>query len=323
MKCRAWCAACSREGESMATLTEPFVVVSRFDAGGLGELFHCRDARGVEFAAKFPKGAGPEAQRMIDDEERRFCRHQGAFVVQYLQPVRHQDGRRGFAMELMEGSLSALVAQQGALAPARALVFFGQMARGLAEVHASAMGAFHGDLKLANVLFRGATAKLADFGLARGGVGQTIYFGAHQGGTPGYMPPEGLASAKGDVYSAGVVLWAMLAGREPDPGMGPNQQLVLRPELHGLLEGMLCRDPARRLSIQQVLQRLATVGAECGLVVAPAPVTSSGPRVGEVVLGAMLLAGAVAAISAFFGGGKEWDSSVGRYRGPDGKFVSG
>lgn len=238
-------------------LVEPFQVVKTFEGGGLGQLLHCRDAQGIDFAVKLPKDRSKESQQLITDEERRFIRHQGQFVVRYFGQMAHQDGRRGFAMELMEGSLSGLVAQRGALSAHEALRYFRQVVQGLEEVHASAPGAFHGDIKLANVLYRGASAKLADFGLARGGLGQTRMLGPHMGGTPGYLPPERWTSQRGDVYSAGVLLWALLAGQEPHPVSGPTVQLSLPPLHTRLLAGMLARDPQHRLTIHQVKQMLS------------------------------------------------------------------
>jgi len=305
----------------MKTLTAPIQVLAQFEGGGLGELLHCRDAQGLEFAAKFPKNSAVENQQLIDDEQRRFVRHQGQNVVSYYGPVVHSDGRRGFAMELMEGSLSGLVGKTGPLTPTRALGFFAQVARGLAEVHDSAPGAFHGDIKLANVLYQGDTAKLADFGLARGGIGQTIHLGEHGGGTPGYLPPEAMASARGDMYSLGVMLWALLAGREPHSQHGPNIQLALRPALSVLLRSMLQPDSRSRPDIHEVLRRLPSVQAEAANI-APAPAKpSSGSGFGALIAGGAMLFGGIMLASLIFGDDKTWDPSVGRYRGPDGRFM--
>lgn len=305
----------------MRTLISPIQVLAQFEGGGLGELLHCRDAHGVEFAAKFPKNSAVENQQLIDDEQRRFVRHQGKNVVSYYGQVVHADGRRGFAMELMEGSLSGLVEKTGALPPTRALMFFAQVVRGLAEVHGSASGAFHGDIKLANVLYQADAAKLADFGLARGGVGQTIHLGKHGGGTPGYLPPEAMASARGDIYSLGVMLWALLAGREPHPQHGPNVQLALRPALSELLRSMLQPDPRMRPDIHDVLRRLPSVQAEAANI-APAPAKhSAGSGFGTLVAGGAMVFGIIGLISLIFGEDKTWDPSVGRYRGPDGRFM--
>jgi serine/threonine protein kinase len=235
-------------------LVPPFRIEGQFVGGGLGQLLKCVDGADLQFAGKLPKDASPESQSLIDDEFRRLLRHQSRHVVELYGPIQHSDGRRGFAMELMEGSLADIVAQRGALDVRDALNFFRQLALGLADIHGSATGAHHGDIKTANVLFRNSTAKLSDFGLARGGEGQTTIVGGHQWGTRGYMPPEGYTSPAGDVYSAGVTLWAMLVGREPDPIRGPWVITLKRPAaVVAMLDRMLSTDPTRRPSVQSVV----------------------------------------------------------------------
>ncbi len=236
-------------------------VVDEFDGGGLGKLLKCRDERGQLFVAKFPKDSSWQGQQLIDDEMRRFERHQGQNVVKYLGPVVRKDGVRGFAMELMDGDLASLIAGSGALAPAAAMAYLLPVVRGLAEVHASSPGAFHGDIKTANILHKQGRAKLADFGLARGGVGQTQMFGPHTWGTPGYMAPEGLASAQGDIYSLGMVFLVVLVGLEPRPGASLRLQLPVHPELEALVNRMLHREPHLRPSIHEVLHQLESMQA--------------------------------------------------------------
>jgi serine/threonine protein kinase len=250
--------------ENEMELTMPFKVLGEMTGGGLGMLLSCADANGIPFAGKFPKDRHPANQQLVIEEERRFHRHQGKHVAIYYGTMTHPDGRRGFAMELMEGSLFALVASTGPLSGVTALAYFANAAAGLNEVHKSAEGAFHGDIKLPNILYRGSTAKLADFGLARGGVGQTQMLGPHGGGTPGYYPPEGYASTGGDVYSLGVALWAMLAGREPV--VGEILKLAeVQPKLAALFHGMLAIDPKARLRMAAVLAHLPAVRVEAHL----------------------------------------------------------
>jgi serine/threonine protein kinase len=242
-------------------LQEPIKVVGRFEGGGLGELLKCKDAKGFSFAAKFPKDQSATSQRFIVDEERRFHRHQGAHVVQYYGTIQHTDGRRGFAMELMEGSLSGLIETGGAIRRGRAIAYLADAIAGLAEVHESGGGAYHGDIKPANILYKNGVAKLADFGLARGGAGQTQMVGPHNGGTPGYFPPEGKTSPQGDVYSLGVTLWAMIAGRNP-PATGPDATLELPPILADILSAMLARDPSIRPTTRQLLENVDAMRRE-------------------------------------------------------------
>lgn len=266
-------------------LKAPYTLLDTLDGGGLGLLLRCKDANGTLFVAKFPKDHTPESQQLLLDEERRFVRHQGDHVVRYYGRVVLSDGRTGFAMEEMQGSLAALVRRTGALPVLEALRYFKCVALGIQEVHASARGAYHGDLKLANALYRGPIAKLADFGLARGGLGQTQLLGWHTGGTPGYFPPEGYASPTGDVYSAGVMLWALLAGSEPHPRSGPHFPVQCAPELAALLNGMLSQDWRQRPTMLQVVERLSRIQS----AYEPQPSSSSNWLAGAAFLGLVVL----------------------------------
>jgi serine/threonine protein kinase len=115
--------------------------------------------------------------------------------------------------------------------------------------------------------------------------------GPHHGGTPGYFPPEGYSSAAGDVFSLGVALWAMLAGREP-AARGPDVQLLLPPHLGGLLNALLEPDPRGRITIDGVLQRLG-------------PVMDESPDWLKRLGFAAVVGGAVAVLAAAFSGKRE------------------
>ncbi len=88
--------------------------------------------------------------------------------------------------------------------------------------HAHAQGVCHRDIKPANVILsRGGTLKIADFGIARlddGGLTRA----STMIGTPAYMAPEqfvgNTVDARADLYSAGVLLYVLLAGRPPFTG---------------------------------------------------------------------------------------------------------
>lgn len=234
----------------------PVTIRGEIGGGGLGQLLRCLDAAGRRFVAKFPKDYSPQNQAMVKDEERRLRRWQGKYIVRYLGPVKHSDGRTGYAMEEMDESLASILVR-GTLSEVTALEHIRGAAAGLLEVHRSEPGAFHGDVKPGNILVRGAVTKLADFGLARGGYGQTIMAGPHTGGTPGYMPPEGYASPAGDVYSLGATLAALLTGSEA--GSSVSLPTGLTPELTSLLRGMMNADPQQRVTMEQVAEGLPGV----------------------------------------------------------------
>lgn len=141
-----------------------------------------------------------------------------------------------------------------------------------AVAHCHRLGVAHRDVKPDNILFDEENRlKLADFGSA-----DTFKEGEPMSGvvgTPHYVAPEVLAgrdyNEKVDVWSAGVVLYQMLAGFLPFRGDSPVEifEAVLRanlrfsthvfcsisPTAKDLLRRMLCKELSRRFSIEQVL----------------------------------------------------------------------
>jgi serine/threonine protein kinase len=153
-----------------------------------------------------------------------------------------------FAMQLIEGE-PADVALAGA-APERVARVFRSLCETLSQAHAA--GVAHCDLKPGNVLVReDGTAVVMDFGISvlleegRGekgekkekkgeGRGESRSSTTTLLGTPGFLAPEIIEGrARGpqaDVYSLGVLLFKVLAGREPF--IGETVHEVIQAHLH-------------------------------------------------------------------------------------------
>lgn len=102
------------------------------------------------------------------------------------------------------------------------------LANALAFAHEN--GVLHLDIKPANVMIdRGGTVKLCDFGMAT--LASAAGFGGARGGTVGYMSPEQLTGEivdeRSDVFSLGVLVYEMLAGRNPFAAPDVNKSLKL------------------------------------------------------------------------------------------------
>jgi serine/threonine-protein kinase len=131
-------------------------------------------------------------------------------------------------MEFVEGESLAQRLAAGPLRPDDALRIGGEVARALEE--AGARGIVHRDIKPENILLdsRGRV-KVTDFGIARSSVAPGITMTGGFVGTPSFAAPEqveGKVDHRTDVYSLGVTLYTMFAGRPPFQGRTPMDTLT-------------------------------------------------------------------------------------------------
>ncbi len=124
-------------------------------------------------------------------------------------------------MEYVEGSpLREYLAGRGSFDFGTMVELLSQLLDALALAHAR--GIVHRDIKPANLIVtREGVLKVADFGVARIDRSSLTTAGMLIG-TPSYMSPEqcmGLeADARSDLFSTGVVLYELIAGRKPFAG---------------------------------------------------------------------------------------------------------
>ncbi|KPK09736.1 MAG: hypothetical protein AMJ56_10015 [Anaerolineae bacterium SG8_19] len=195
-------------------------------------------------------------------------------IVNWLNVV-EQDGVHYLIMEYVEGgSLHDLLREQPQLLVERVLEIGLDLADALTRTHR--LGIVHRDLKPQNVLLsEDGTPRLSDFGVAHYVQRTTLSQPGGFAGTLAYIPPESFlgeeADERTDIWSFGVMLYEMLAGRlpfdssstpelihailnEPTP---PLDQLRpgLPPDLIRLIELTLVKDPAARI------QSIRLVGA--------------------------------------------------------------
>ena len=204
-----------------------YTVVKLLGRGGMGAVYLLENANGVQVAAKIldPESAGDHESR------KRFLREaELALGVKHPNLVETYDvgedpdtGLCYILMEYVSGGSLADRLDSGPLPIIDAIRIVYQIASVL-EL-AREKGIVHRDIKPANIMFGAdGRAKLADLGIARGGVAGTETTVTQTGmmiGTPAYMAPEQMLDAhavdtRADIYSLGVVFYEMLAGERPN-----------------------------------------------------------------------------------------------------------
>src|SRR5215216_1883808 len=246
--------------------------------GGMGVVFRATDLaldRPVALKLIAPDTALDPVFRARFEHE---CRAAASIDHPHAVEVFHageEDGVLYVTMRFVEGTdLGALVAQEKALEPERAVALIDQVAGALDEAHKR--GLVHRDVKPTNVLIaqRGGRdyAFLTDFGLTKRSEGDAgLTRPGFAMGTADYMAPEQArgapVDARADIYALGCVLFKALTGVVPfDRGSdlekmwahlndAPPSLLEARPELAQALD-----DVVRRAMAKEPDDRYETAG---------------------------------------------------------------
>jgi eukaryotic-like serine/threonine-protein kinase len=260
-----------------------YQVVEKIGEGGMGVLFRARDVRlGRDVAIKILRpGAGGDARgtrRLLEEARAASALNHPGIVTVHDVGVVVLDGQdvAFIAMECVDGRSLRQVMTERRLGPGEVLDYAVAIAEALAVAHAA--GVVHRDLKPANLMIGSSgRVKVLDFGLARRTEEPpavdtpTVSAAEPSGGRAPYESPAGTAAymspeqaegrpldARSDVFSFGVVLYEMLAGRRPFQG-GSSLSLAsailrdpppplrsLGPDVPRALEGIVMRCLAKR-----------------------------------------------------------------------------
>ena len=312
-------------------------VTALIGEGGMGQVYQATDTKlNRQVALKIL----PEAFATDPDRLARFQREAQVLAslnhpnIAQIHGIEEDEGTRALVLELVEGPTLAERIKQGPIPVDEALPIAKQIAEALEAAHEA--GVIHRDLKPANIKVReDGTVKVLDFGLAKaldpnptGDPSQspTLTAAATQMGvimgTAAYMSPEQArgktVDKRADIWSFGVVLYEMLAGRRPFEGRDVSEVLAavlqLDPDWDGLpgvtprrvctlLLRCLEKEPKQRIHDMADV-RLAMEGAFETTVGAPAePTAVSQLQVWQRPIPAVIAALAIAAIAGLAGWG--------------------
>jgi serine/threonine-protein kinase len=245
-----------------------YLILRRIGSGGMADVYCAEDTHlGRQVALKVLHRRFAQDQEFVE----RFRREASAAaglqhpnVVGVFDRGKH-DGTYYIAMEHLPGrTLKEIVTTEAPLAQERVVDLGTQIlhAAGFAHRH----GVIHRDFKPHNVIVDDSgSVKVTDFGIARAGASEMTETGSIMG-TAQYLSPEQAqghaVTAASDLYSIGVMLYEMLAGRLPFEGDSavsvalkhlsepPPPISQFRPDVSPALESVvmaaLAKDPAHR-----------------------------------------------------------------------------
>jgi len=218
-----------------------YEILAELGRGAMGAVHRARDPvidRDVAIKTllpNLPKEVMAEVRERFIREARSAGRINHPNVVT-IYDVGEEDGVAYIAMELLEGKSLQEILRGGKRLPFATIAeIVAQVADGLD--HAQQFGIVHRDVKPANIMVSSAgRAKLTDFGVAKIEDSSMTQTGAALG-SPKYMSPEQVLGQpidpRSDIFSLGVVLYEMLAGRTPFERPGDTTVFALMNRIAG------------------------------------------------------------------------------------------
>ncbi len=260
-------------------------IEERLGGGGMGVVYKAHDMRLDRYVAlKFlPPAADDDDERLkrliVEARAASALDHPNICTIHQIDQT--NDGHWFIVMAYYHGETVKRRIERQPMSVDEVLDFGIQISQGLVKAHKE--GIVHRDLKPANLMVTGdGVIKIVDFGLAQLVAQTKLTAPGTRLGTPAYMSPE---QAQGqpldhrtDIWSLGIVLYEMLAGRSPFKGEyelaviysivneepAPLEELRADApsELVRLVKKALSKDPADRYpQVEDLLRELEALKA--------------------------------------------------------------
>ncbi len=250
-----------------------YEIVAELGRGAMGVVYKARDPqidRVVAVKTVSMWGQQPEEEeefrlRFMNEAQAAGRLHHPGIVSVFDVGENPENKDPYLVLEYVDGeSLNRILSRERKLPVGRALKLAEEIADALDYAHAQ--GVIHRDIKPGNILMtQDGHAKIADFGIAKLNLAHFTLPGRVLG-TPAYMAPEQLSGegcdGRSDVFSLGVILYAMVTGHSPfqgnsattvcfkvanrEPIAASALDMTLPPQLDAVISRAMAKDPKER-----------------------------------------------------------------------------
>jgi serine/threonine protein kinase/tetratricopeptide (TPR) repeat protein len=201
-----------------------YKILEKLGEGGMGVVYKAQDEKLSRIVALKML---PHQKTLTDNERARFLQearaassinHPNVCVIYDLQ---EWNGEEFILMEFVEGRTLGSIIREAPIKIEDAISYTLQACEALQEAHLN--GIIHRDIKSENIMVTvKSQVKIMDFGLAKLRGAARLTRSSSMVGTFGYMSPEQMqgeeANEQSDIFSLGVVLYEMIAGKLPFRG---------------------------------------------------------------------------------------------------------
>jgi serine/threonine protein kinase len=286
-----------------------YEIVGELGRGAMGVVYKAKDPqidRIVALKTVALRGQEPEEEeefrkRFLNEAQAAGRLHHPGIVAVFDVGENPENHDPYIVLECVSGeALNRMLAREKKLPLATALQLTEEIAQALDYAHAQ--GVVHRDIKPGNILVtQDGHAKIADFGIAKLNLAHFTLPGRVLG-TPAYMAPEQLsgegADGRSDLFSLGVILYAMVTGHSPfqgnsattvcfkvanrEPVPASALDLNLPPELDAVISRAMAKDPkeryARGSEFAEDIRQLQVLSQPGSTTTSLAAVSGSGTR---------------------------------------------
>ena len=223
-----------------------YQILDRLGVGGMGEIFkvrhiHLNELRVIKIMRPNVAADDQGLQRFLQEARTStMIKHRNLAMLYDFAQL--EDSSYYMVWEFIDGvNIQKWIAQSGAVPPRLAVEIAIQALHGLDNLHS--MGLIHRDISPENIMLSQdhhgkLLVKVIDFGIAKSladgdgaqGLTQTgMFLGKLKYASPeqaGFLKDGESLDARSDLYSFGIVMYEMLAGRAPFQATNPNGYIL-------------------------------------------------------------------------------------------------